>query len=255
MKISFREGAVVWTCDLSQPVDISTRLEFDSAQPNAFGIDRATAAPHRAGDWVGDVREGGSVNCFVVTMCPHGNGTHTECVGHIVAERVFINDILEDTLVSAEVVTVELQPLADSGDGYDAPHQPGDLVITRRALEAAFGARRTTARALVIRTLPNGDEKRAAHWSGHNPPYLTNDAMRLVRQLDVKHLLVDIPSVDREDDDGRLTNHRIFWDVPTGSASFHNVPPSALSFLGSVARTSLANVILISIRSSHYRKI
>lgn len=226
MKISFREGPHVWSCDLARPLDISTRLEFEGAQPSAFGIDRATAVAYRSGDWVGDVREGGSVNCFVVTMCPHGNGTHTECVGHIVAQRVCINDILEDTLVSAQLVTVGLQVLADSGENYDAPHDPGDLVITRRALAAALDAHPIAARALVIRTRPNHDDKRVAHWSGHNPPYLTNDAMRFVRQLDVKHLLVDIPSVDREDDGGHLTNHRIFWDVPPGSSSFHNVPSS-----------------------------
>jgi hypothetical protein len=33
----------------------------------------------------------------------------------------------------------------------------------------------------------------------------------------VKHLLVDLPSLDPLSDEGRLLAHRIFWDVPPGS--------------------------------------
>jgi kynurenine formamidase len=215
--------------DLRDPRDISTRLEFDlpehrGAQPNAFGIDRANARPFRAGDWVGDTREGGSANCFVVTTCPHGNGTHTECVGHIVDERVGVADILEDTLLPAWVTTVAVEPLAGSDDYYEAPHDAEDEVISRAELESALEPMPDFVRALVIRTTPNPPEKRHARFSGHNPPYLSNDAMKLIRQRNIKHLLVDLPSVDREEDRGALTNHRIFWDVAPGATDFENVP-------------------------------
>jgi hypothetical protein len=33
----------------------------------------------------------------------------------------------------------------------------------------------------------------------------------------VEHLLVDIPSVDRMEDEGRLSNHRLFWELPPES--------------------------------------
>jgi hypothetical protein len=33
----------------------------------------------------------------------------------------------------------------------------------------------------------------------------------------VKHLLVDLPSVDPISDGGRLAAHRVFWDMPPGS--------------------------------------
>ena len=33
-------------------------------------------------------------------------------------------------------------------------------------------------------------------------------------QSSVKHLLVDLPSVDRESDNGRLAFHHAFWEVP-----------------------------------------
>jgi kynurenine formamidase len=224
MKVSFEAGGANYLVDLRDPHDISTRLEFDGEQPNAFGIDHATARPFRAGDWVGDTRQGGSVNCFVVTMCPHGNGTHTECVGHIVDERIGVADILEDTLIPAWVATVPLEPFGGTDDDYDAPNDAEDRVITADALEEALEGCPDFVRALVIRTTPNPPEKRHETFSGHDPPYLTHDAMELVRRSNMKHLLVDIPSVDREEDDGRLLNHRIFWDVAPGATDFENVP-------------------------------
>ena len=32
--------------------------------------------------------------------------------------------------------------------------------------------------------------------------------------MGVKHLLIDLPSVDREQDGGRLISHRAFWNYP-----------------------------------------
>ena len=47
------------------------------------------------GDWVGDVKQGGSVNFRNISFNPHGNGTHTECVGHISKEDFSINQCLK----------------------------------------------------------------------------------------------------------------------------------------------------------------
>ena len=38
--------------------------------------------------------------------------------------------------------------------------------------------------------------------------------MKLLVEKGVEHLLVDLPSVDREVDGGRLEAHRAFWGVP-----------------------------------------
>jgi hypothetical protein len=40
--------------------------------------------------------------------------------------------------------------------------------------------------------------------------------MRYLRELGVRHLLVDLPSVDRMNDDGILSAHRVFWGVAPG---------------------------------------
>ena len=217
-----------WRVDLGNPADLSITLEFGGSQPNAFGLPRATSEPFRAGSFVGDTREGGTVNCETVTLAPHGNGTHTECVGHIADERVPISDILQDTLSLAIVATVTPERLDSSDERYAASHLHDDLVVTAQSLADALAAlTEIEATSLIVRTLPNSPEKRFAHHSGSNPVYFTTDAMREIRQHNVKHLLVDFPSVDREEDDGLLPNHHLFWEVPAGTHDIVNVPSAA----------------------------
>jgi arylformamidase len=39
--------------------------------------------------------------------------------------------------------------------------------------------------------------------------------MEYIASTGVKHLLLDLPSVDRESDEGKLIAHRIFWNYPS----------------------------------------
>ena len=41
--------------------------------------------------------------------------------------------------------------------------------------------------------------------------------MQFLVEVGICHLLVDLPSVDRMYDDGLLTNHHLFWNVPEGT--------------------------------------
>ena len=212
--------------DLESGVDLSTRLEFEGQQPSAFGLPRAWSETFRAGGFVGDTRLGGGVNCETVTLNPHGNGTHTECVGHIVDERVYVSDILQDVFSKALVISVHPEPIGTTNENYEAQHADDDIVVTAKSLATAINQADLSGWALIIRTLPNPESKRHAHFSGHQPTYFTREAMALIYQAGVKHLLVDFPSVDREDDGGLLPNHHVFWDVPAGTHAFLNVPSS-----------------------------
>jgi hypothetical protein len=40
--------------------------------------------------------------------------------------------------------------------------------------------------------------------------------MEFIVECGFRHLLVDLPSIDRLYDDGHLSNHRIFWNVEQG---------------------------------------
>ena len=69
--------------------------------------------------------------------------------------------------------------------------------------------------ALIIATLPNEEEKMSRNYSGSNPTYIHPEAMEYIVELGIEHLLVDFPSVDREEDGGALAAHRIFWNYPS----------------------------------------
>lgn len=187
-------------------VDLSIPLRFNGPQPNAYGVEHAASEPVKAGSLVGDTRLGGSVNFERYTFIPHCSGTHTECVGHITNERISVRDCLKDVLIPAMLVSVEPQ------------NKSGDLVINPEAIEAAIAGGTSELRSLIIRTLPNDEAKLVREYGeGNFPPYFSTDAMDHIVELGVRHLLVDLPSIDRIYDGGKLLNHRRFWNVEPDS--------------------------------------
>lgn len=218
--------------DLTRPEDLSTRVVFDAEAARAFSLPAARTLPVEVGPFVGDVRRGGSCNCETHVITPHGDGTHTEGVGHLLAERVPVTDLVEPGLLPALVVTVAPARLDTVEDMVIGNHAPDDLVVDELSLCEALDAALSIApagfepRALVVRTAP-GEERRAARFSGTNPPYLTPDAALAVRARGIAHLLVDLPSLDREDDGGLLAAHRAFFDVAPRATQLEGAPPRA----------------------------
>jgi kynurenine formamidase len=52
------------------------------------------------------------------------------------------------------------------------------------------------------------------NYSGTNPPYIESDALSYLISCGVKHFIIDLPSVDREEDEGKLAGHKAFWEYP-----------------------------------------
>ena len=74
--------------------------------------------------------------------------------------------------------------------------------------------------ALVIRCLGNGPAKLHTNYSNTNPPYIAAEAIEWLNEIGVQHLLIDMPSVDREQDGGALAAHHAFWQYPANT-QFH----------------------------------
>ncbi|MCB0452760.1 MAG: cyclase family protein, partial [Aequorivita sp.] len=87
-----------------------------------------------------------------------------------------------------------------------------DEIISEESITKALNGR--TPEAIVIRTLPNILDKKQKHWSNTNWPFLHEKAALFLRKIGVKHLLIDLPSVDKEKDEGALLAHKAFWDFP-----------------------------------------
>lgn len=190
-----------YSCDLSKPLDISIPV----GQVKCFHSTDYKATPYTAGDFIGSVKKGAPVNFYDIQLNPHGNGTHTEGLGHITKKQESINSILKQFHFVAKVISVDVKTKAN-----------GDKVITKAALKTACN--KEVPSALIIRTLPNTKSKLTKDYSDTNPPYLDKGGMQYLVDIGVKHLLIDLPSVDREVDKGKLASHHIFWNVENKKA-------------------------------------
>ncbi|UAB76128.1 cyclase family protein [Mesoflavibacter sp. SCSIO 43206] len=199
MKTVITINTIKYTIDLSKPLDISMPIRGSKDNANAWYIDEPKIEPAQIDEWTASVKEGASINFNNIQFNPHAHGTHTECVGHITEKFYSINKCLKTFFFRAEVITV-------------APEKTDeDYVISKSQLK--FLLKQRKPEALVIRTMPNTKDKLSRQYSNTNWPYLTEDAAEFIKKIGVQHLLVDLPSVDKEKDEGKLLAHKAFWDV------------------------------------------
>ena len=96
----------LYKINLNEPIDISIPLSNNKNCTSAWYVEPMKLEPVVNGEWIGDVNKGGSVNFRNITFNPHGNGTHTECVGHISKEWVSINQCLKQFMFLAKLISV-----------------------------------------------------------------------------------------------------------------------------------------------------
>lgn len=200
MKATILHNQQEYTIDLSKPLDISLSLRGDERNPVAWYLEAPKVEPVREGKWIGKVTKGASTNFNNIFFNPHAHGTHTECLGHITPEFHSVNESLRTFFFLARLISVVPE------------RRDGDEVITREQLQEIFKA--SDVKALVIRTLPNTIAKRSKKYSHTNWPYLEENAAKYIRECGIEHLLIDLPSVDREKDEGKLLAHKAFWNYP-----------------------------------------
>lgn len=198
MIATFQYYSKSYKIDLSKPLDISIPLKASKNNVNAWYLNEPSIEPVKLNDWVGKVSKGASVNFNNIRFNPHAHGTHTECVGHITKEFHSVNKNLKRFFYLAEVITVVPEM------------KNNDFVIPKKQVQTALGNKKRDA--VVLRTLPNTKEKLYRQYSDTNPPYLLEETAIYLRENGIKHLLIDLPSVDKEKDDGKLLAHRAFWD-------------------------------------------
>jgi kynurenine formamidase len=213
--------------DTDSPLDISMPMIFNGPQPNTYNVPAAASKPYKDGNFIGDTRLGGSCNFEEYTLIPHCNGTHTECIGHITNQRISIYETLKSLFIPSSVVTIQPVSYSQSFDTYDPAFSTGDLIISSASVTKAFShIDPDFFEAVIIRTLPNDDTKRSRKYMDEPPPFFSTEAMSIIAGSAVKHLLVDIPSVDRAFDEGKLSIHHMYWGLKQGS---HEADPENYS--------------------------
>jgi arylformamidase len=196
-----------WTIDLSKPLDLSIVLHAQG--PRAWYADKMRIAPVINRYFTGSVALGGNVNFNDVYFNPHAHGTHTETLGHISRELVSIERALTRHWWTASLITITPHLCNESNEIVQA----GDRIITLQQVQQALSG--GVPEALIIRTMPNSDEKNSHQYSNTNFTYMHPEAAAWLAAQGVQHLLVDMPSIDREEDQGKLLAHHAFWNYPT----------------------------------------
>ncbi len=184
--------------NLNRPIDISLKTGKAGVGPIAWYLGAAEIKPVTEGDWIGKVSEGAKVNFNTIKFSPHAHATHTESYGHISKEFYSVSNCLKRFFFKCKLISI-------------APQSQGeDRIITQKLV--AKHLQKSDAEALVIRTLPNDSTKKNRNYDHTNWPYLSVEAASYIRKCGIKHLLIDLPSVDREE--GEVWAHRAFWNYP-----------------------------------------
>jgi kynurenine formamidase len=199
MKATITTDKEEFLIDFDQPIDISLVIQPNENNPIAWYLNPPKIEPVVADNWTGSVAKGASTNFNNIFFNPHGHGTHTECLGHITRDFYSINNSLKNFFSVGLLITISPEKIEN------------DYVITKNQIEKAIENK--IFESLIIRTLPNIEEKKNKKYSHSNPPYLQEEAAIFIKEKNIKHLLIDLPSVDKEHDGGMLSAHKAFWNV------------------------------------------
>lgn len=217
--------------DFAHTLAIALDFQHSGHQPNHFGATPALATPMQVAGFIGDTAQGGSCNVKQLSLNPHCNGTHTETIGHICdsnnALAVSISALALPPLMPCPLISVTPIAAIDSDDEYSPSFEVNDRVISRGQLEQQLAQYHDQQlQCLALRTHPNSDDKCQASYNENNQPaFFTRDAVLYLNERGVEHLILDLPSLDRLNDNGLLTCHHLFWQVMEGA---HQPSPNSL---------------------------
>lgn len=202
MKSTIEYHGKIYTIDLSKPIDISMPLKSGAGNPTAWYCDPPNFLPVMTDRFVGEVQLGGKVNFRDIYFNPHAHGTHTECLGHISFDNYYVNDCIKNFQMPAYLWTVQPEVLENQ-----------DSVISSSQFQSIINQLKDV-KVLIIRTLPNDLSKLSKQYSHTNPTYIEPLAVKMIVEAGIEHIMIDTPSIDREEDEGKLEGHHIFWNYP-----------------------------------------
>ena len=207
-------SALAGQVNFDAAVSLALTLDFARDHPRHFGAPAARSAALEIGGFNGSVARGASCNCQSIMLVPHCNGTHTESVSHLTVQSLALQNVVPAGPITALLLTVPPQLHTGTNETSSPAPRGDDRLITLKALESACGAggrwrSAPSPRALLLRT--------GTHWKDNAPPYLSAELARALVARGIEHLVTDLPSVDRLQDEGLLTTHRIFFGLPAGS--------------------------------------
>ncbi len=198
--------------DPKKPLNLAIELVAGEENPNCYYAENPVFETIKADNFIGSVVQGGSCNYQKIMLTPHGNGTHTECYGHISAdENATVSKCFNENLFVAQLIT--LTPKQKKTTEKNNTESNDFVVDFEEFLSQIKDKNISEIEAIIIRTLPNSIEKKTKKYSNTNPPYLDFRICKYLADNNIRHLLIDLPSVDKEIDGGELKVHHAFWRI------------------------------------------
>jgi len=206
MNFTVKVNSKEYIVNINKPISLAIKQNFNQQQPNFFQAPKAKHVPLKTNTFIGDINRGASCNVSHIELTPHCNGTHTETVNHIRKDSVLdVHQATMEGLIPAIIISVK---------SYAKKVGERDLIITKESI-AKFLSHKILPEsfALIIRTYPNEQDKLNKNYTEkNNIPFFSLEAIKYINTLPIKHLLVDMPSIDRIYDSKTMPNHHAFWE-------------------------------------------
>lgn len=180
------------TIDLSDSIDISLPISPD-LPISAFGMqaaqERVLLEPK--------TDEPKGCRCSQLTIIPHVHTTHFETAQHYGDQKVSSLMIARSIPPLLTCLTIHVEWTPAGPIKFSTPN-------VRNGNVAAV--------LLCSGWIKHQIQQKAYDWTGFNPPYVSVEMMEQIQRAfpRIRLLLLDLPSVDPEDDGGRLLAHRAF---------------------------------------------
>lgn len=197
MIVSLEHSGKQYNCNLKEGIDLSSTLAKTGDEIRAWYVSESTKKAVEGDGWIGSVKEGSPVNFYNIAFNPHGNGTHTEGFGHISKGWESVNDQLKEFHFIAHFVILEPKQLN------------GDWIIDWESIDHKITD--WDFEALIVKA---GNYSAGHDFSHSNPPYFDAEMIAKLRDKGIKHILTDLPSVDKEEDEGKMSAHKAWWNYP-----------------------------------------
>ncbi len=217
-----------YSIDLGNGIDLSISNNFDGNHPLFYGASAPSVNPVELGEFIGDIDSGGSCNVNVATLNIHCTGTHTECVGHINNSKTLISDVCPKGFLFSQLISIDPVLQSEINESYHVEYG-NDSIISMKSFQ---GKLQKNVEALIVRTNPNSSEKLTRNYDQNPAPFFTHDAIDFIHENKIKHLLVDLPSIDKADDGGQLGNHHRFFENGKTISELLYIPDSVQDGLG-----------------------
>ena len=213
MKINIEYNEETYEINSSEGIDISIPVKFnEDKNPKFYDISSPKKRYYKSNNIEYNLKKGAGCNVPLINMNVHCSGTHTETANHILENGPYISEIQYINYIPTQLISIN--PIPCFNETYHANIDEDDKVITKKQLQQKVDlVNHFKLQSLIIRTLPNGNSKITKNYNKQNHAFLSNDAITYIKEIGIKHLLIDTPSIDKYDDDGKLWNHKIFFST------------------------------------------